>query len=150
MARRVLASMQQNAASVKRAGRGGVQCGMSNCRKILLAAACLLGAGVSATRLCAPAYAGDFATYAEDEDACRHAGAAAIQGASGPAAAQRYDIAHGRCMVAHGRMRQMGDARDDAPPGGPAYPNVHSFGYPDAFYSVPYATPGYGYDGFSY
>ncbi len=118
---------------------------MSASSKLLLVAACLLGA----TKLAAPAYGGDFATYAEDEDTCRHAGAAAIQGATGPSAAQRYDIAHGRCMVAHGRMRQMGDARDDGPPG-PAYPNVHSSEYPDAFYSIPYATPGYGYDGFSY
>ncbi len=122
---------------------------MSIARTLLLSAACLLGTGVSAARFSRPAYAGDFATYAEDEDVCRRAGAAAIQGASGPAAAQRYDIAHGRCMMAHGRMRQMGDGLDGGPPG-PAYPNVHGFGYPDAFYSIPYATPGYGYDGFSY
>ena len=53
-------------------------------------------------------------------------------------------------MVAHGRIRQMG-AYPGEPPN-PAYVagNPHSFEYPDAFYSVPYATPGYGYDGFSY
>ena len=34
----------------------------------------------------------------------------------------------------------------------PAYrdSNPHTFEYPDAFFSVPYATPGYGYDGFSW
>ncbi len=113
--------------------------------KLLLAATCLLGALTFAPA----AYGGGFAAYAEDEDVCRRAGAAAIQGATGPAAAQRYDVAHGRCMMAHGRLRQMGGAVDDGPPG-PAYPNVHSSEYPDAFYSIPYATPGYGYDGFSY
>ncbi len=121
---------------------------MSARQTLFLAAACL-GSTLSAAGLPRPAHAGDFATYAEDEDVCRRAGAAAIQGASGPAAAQRYDVAHGRCMMAHGRMRMMGDERQGGPPG-PAYPNVHGYGYPDAFYSVPYATPGYGYDGFSY
>ena len=94
-----------------------------------------------------PAYGADFATYGEDEDACRRAGAAAIKGTSGPAAAQRYDVAHGRCMAAHWRMRQFGGG----PPtdGPPDAGNVHGFEFPDAYYSVPYATPGYGYDGFS-
>ena len=52
-------------------------------------------------------------------------------------------------MVAHGRMRQMG-AWQDGPPGPASSGNPHGFEYPDAFYSIPYATPGYGYDGFSY
>ena len=114
-------------------------------RTLLLAAACLL----AAARLAPSARAGDFATYAEDEDACRRVGAVAIRGATGPQAAQRYDAAHGRCMMARGRMRFMDEAGPPGPPG-PAYPNVHGYGFPDAYYSVPYATPGYGYDGFSY
>ena len=122
---------------------------MPTLRTTLLAAACLLGAGVTATPLVAPAYGQDFARYGQDEDTCSKVGAAAIRSASGPAAAQRYDMAHGRCMAAHGRMRQFGGGPDGSPPGTPYAPNVHSFEYPDAFYSVPYATPGYGYDGFS-
>jgi hypothetical protein len=106
-------------------------------------AASLLAIDVSAVRL---AHAGDFAAFGEDEDVCRRVGAEAIKGASGPAAAQRYDYAHWQCMVAHGRMRQMGAYPYGPPPG---TGNPHSFDYPDAFYSIPYATPGYGYDGFS-
>ena len=109
-------------------------------RQTLLVTACLRG--LAAQR----AQASGFTAFAEDEDVCRKAGAAAINGASGPTAAQRYDTTYGRCMAAHIRMRQM------AGPSGPDYPvgNPHGFEYPDAFYSVPYATPGYGYDGFSY
>jgi hypothetical protein len=94
------------------------------------------------------ATASPFTSFAEDENTCRQAASAAIHNAAGPQAAQRYDIAHYRCMVAHGRMRQIDAARNAAPDPQPA--NPHSFDFPDAYYSVPYATPGYGYDGFSY
>ena len=90
-----------------------------------------------------------FSDFAADEDDCRGVGTAAIQGGSGPTAAQRYDYAYRRCMAVHGRMRRIGAAQADPQAGGPAG-NPHSFEYPDAFYSIPYATPGYGYDGFSY
>ena len=115
---------------------------MSVFRKALLLAAGL--ACASALQLARPAMASGFTTFAADEDVCRRVGAAAINGATGPSAAQRYDVAHARCMIAHSRMRQM--RADEGPPIG----NPHSFEYPDAFYSIPYATPGYGYDGFSW
>jgi len=51
-------------------------------------------------------------------------------------------------MAAHDRTRMMEAYRIAAPPGTPAG-NPHSFEYPDAFYSIPCATPGHGYDGFS-
>jgi hypothetical protein len=96
-----------------------------------------------------------FATFGEDEDACRHVGAAAIKAASygeihsDALTARSYDQAYQRCMFEHGRARQIaqmpGARNTDGPPG-----NVHSFEYPDAFYHIPYATPGYGYDGYSY
>jgi hypothetical protein len=97
-----------------------------------------------------------FAAFGEDEDACRQVGAAAIKAAqdtgaprSDTLAARSYDQAYQRCMFEHGRARQMaqmeGARGAEGPPG-----NVHSFEYPDAFYHIPYATPGYGYDGFSY
>jgi hypothetical protein len=108
---------------------------------VLAAMICLLGAGASAT---------DFTAFGEDEDICRHVGEAAIQGATGATAAQRYDIAHGDCLAAHARMRWMNAYRDGPPPP-PFYPrgNPDNFHYPDAYTSIPYATPGYGYDGFS-
>ena len=115
-----------------------------------LVSACLIGLGVSATHFARPAYGSGFTDFAEDETVCRQAGTAAINGGSGAVAAKRYDFAYQRCMMAHGQMRQMDAYRQDGPYG-PGYPvgNPHSFEYPDAFYSVPYATPGYGYDGFS-
>jgi hypothetical protein len=121
---------------------------MGSLRLGLLVAACLLGSGAAVADLARPAHASDFTAFAEDEDLCRQAGTAAINGATGRMAAQRYDVAHGRCMATHGRMRMMDAYRNAVPP---AYPigNPHSFDYPDAFYSIPYATPGYGYDGFS-
>jgi hypothetical protein len=112
-------------------------------RIIRLAFFCLL-----AVRFASLAWASDFTAFAEDEDVCRRVGAAAIGGGVGPAAAQRYDAAYGRCMFAHGRMRRMGGDPQGGP-GGPPAPNVHAGEFPDAFYSIPYATPGYGYDGFS-
>ena len=123
---------------------------MSSTRKILLVAACLMGSSAAVLKLASPAYGSDFTEFAEDEDVCRQAGTAAIKEATGATAAQRYDFAHGRCMAAHGRMRMMDAYRNAAPPD--AYPsgNPDSFDYPDAFYSIPYGTPGYGYDGFSY
>ena len=118
-------------------------------RTIARLAACHLAIAVFAGHLVRPAFGGGFTTFAEDENVCRSAGAAAIKGAAGPSAAQRYDYAHARCMIAHGRMRQM-DAFRNGGPGGPyGAGNPHSFEYPDAFYSIPYATPGYGYNGFS-
>jgi hypothetical protein len=111
--------------------------------KFPLAASCLLAS-------CAFAAAADFSAFGEDEEICRHAGEAAIQGATGPTAAQRYDMAHGQCMAAHARLRWMNAYRDGPPPvafapGG----NPDNFHYPEAFTGIPYATPGYGYDGFS-
>jgi hypothetical protein len=119
---------------------------MAVIRKVFLVAAGLLAVGVSASKLASPAYGSDFTAFAEDEDVCRAVGAAAIKGASGPSAARRYDVAHGQCMAARGRMRWMGGYQ-----GGGVYPGAdrHSYDFPDAFYSSPYATPGYGYDGFS-
>ena len=108
----------------------------------------LLGMTVLLTGTCtAHAFASDFTAFAEDENVCRSAGAKAIDGASGPSAAHRYDLVYGRCMVAHGRRRQVDSMQQD---GGYAAGGPGSFAYPDAFYSIPYATPGYGYDGFSY
>jgi len=108
-------------------------------RKILLAA-CLLAITTQTAR------AQNFTAFGEDENICRQAGADAIKGASGPAAAQRYDIAHARCMATQFRMRQMNAYRNATPPN---YPVPNGTGFPDAFYHIPYATPGYGYDGFS-
>ncbi len=123
---------------------------MTTTRQALLITACLLGAGMSAASLARPAYAQNFSTFAEDEDVCRQAGTAAIQGASGPAAAKRYDLAHWRCMVEHARMRQMDAYQNAAPPGPGSFAGrPDNFDYPDAYYAIPYATPGYGYDGFS-
>ncbi len=122
---------------------------MHNTLKLLLVTACVFGSVVKPTR---PAHASGFTDFAADEDTCRRAGTAAIQGGSGPAAAARYDYTYRRCMAFHGNKRQM-DAYAGGPPGpGPAYrdSNPHTFEYPDAFFSVPYATPGYGYDGFSW
>ncbi len=120
-----------------------VQPGMNPIRNIILTTAGLLSAGILVPL--APAHATDFSAFGEDEDICRRAGAEAIKGATGPTAAQRYDAAHAQCMAIHFRMRLMG-----AYPA-PGYPsgNPDNFEYPDAFYGIPYATPGYGYDGFS-
>ena len=132
---------------VKRRGLRRVEWTMSDKRKTILLVAGLLCAGACTLQLARPALASEFTTFAADEDVCRRVGAAAIQGATGPSAVQRYDYAHAKCMMAHSRMRQFG--ADNGPPGYSAG-NPHSFEYPDAFYSIPYATPGYGYDGFSY
>jgi hypothetical protein len=142
-------SRTKHLAALKRRERPGVQCNMKLIRHTPTGAACLLAFGVYLAQIAQPAHASDFTAFAEDEDACRRVGAAAIKDASGPAAAGRYDFAHRQCMVAHGTMRQMEAYRNAAPDS--AYPagNPHSFEYPDAFYSIPYATPGYGYDGFS-
>ena len=111
----------------------------------LLAAACLLVAPAVTRHLICPAYGSGFTAFADDEEVCRRAGTAAIADSSGPSAAQRYDSAYRRCMAAHGRARQMNAYPQDAYHDG----SLHGFEYPDAFYSIPYATPGYGYDGFS-
>ncbi len=114
--------------------------------KLVVVVTCVLGC--LASTLLTPAFgSGGFTAFAEDEDVCRQVGAAAIQGASGPTAAHRYDGAYRGCMFAHGRDRQMRDYADQAEYGIPGKPNGD---FPDAYYSVPYATPGYGYDGFSY
>jgi hypothetical protein len=124
---------------------------MVTASKFFLAATCLLGPGISGARLVQPADASPFTTFAEDEDACRQAGSAAIRGASGPSAAQRYDFAYRNCMADHGRRRLRGAYAEGAPAfAGYAAGNLRSGEFPDAFYSIPYATPGYGYDGFSY
>ncbi len=118
-------------------------------RRTLLLTASLLW--MSAMQLGRPAHGNDFTAFAEDEDVCRHVGTVAIKGAAGPSAAQRYDMAYRQCMVVHGRRRQLGAYPQGGPAGAGEPPgNPHSFEYPDAFYSIPYATPGYGYDGFSY
>lgn len=119
-------------------------------RKILLVAACLLGSGGGVLKFASPAYGSDFTQFAEDEDVCRQAGTAAINQATGATAAQRYDFAHGQCMAAHGRRRMMDAYRNAAPPSFYPTGNPDSFDYPGALYSIPYGTPGYGYDGFSY
>jgi len=119
--------------------------------KIILFACCLVGAGVFKPNLVRLAHASPFTAFADDEDVCRRVGAAAIKDASGPSAAQRYDAARGQCMMAHLRTRQMRAYAQDAPPVPQARPGPSDNSqYPDAFYSIPYATPGYGYDGFSY
>jgi hypothetical protein len=114
-------------------------------RTFLIVAACLLTTG-----LLRPARAQGFAAFGEDEDICRRVGSAAIKDATGPAAAHRYDVAHGQCMAEHARARWMNAFPQGGPPG-PGYRGggPDNFHYPDAFYSIPYATPGYGYDGFS-
>ena len=94
-----------------------------------------------------------FAQFGEDENVCRQSGAAAVRvtpDSDEAAAAHRYDYAYQRCMFEHGRRRQMDHMAGNDPADDPTHANVHSFEYPDAFYSIPYATPGYGYDGFSY
>ena len=114
-----------------------------------LTAACLLAAALSILQAGGPAYGSDFTNFADDENLCRRAGADAIQGASGPEAAHRYDLAHWRCMAAHGQARQM-DAWRNSPPGPARFSaRPDNSDFPDAYYSIPYATPGYGYDGFS-
>jgi hypothetical protein len=112
-----------------------------------LAAARLLAAAILASNYAPAAHAQNFTAFGEDENICRQAGATAINGASGPEAARRYDIAHARCMAAQFRKRQIDAYRNATPP---AYPTPYSVGAPDAFTHIPYATPGYGYDGFSF
>ena len=131
---------------------GRVSCvgnNMSHSRKTFLLGAFLVGFGAAVAKLSSPAHGSDFTAFAEDEDVCRQAGTKAIQGASGPEAAQRYDVAHGQCMVAHGRMRMIDAYRNATLREAYPFGNPDSFDYPDAFYGIPYATPGYGYDGFS-
>jgi hypothetical protein len=118
---------------------------------ILLGTTLLAGCALPPPPMAPPGVGGNFAAFGEDEDVCRKAGAAALGSAADPDAdaaanAHRYDYAYQRCMFMHGQARQMrAMTADDPGPGG----NVHSFEYPDAFYSIPYATRGYGYDGFS-
>ena len=119
---------------------------MSLLHKPFLAVVGLLSAGLTVMPVVRSAHASDFTAFAADEDVCRRAGAEAIGTASGPSAASRYDMAYRRCMAMQGRRRQMGAYADGAGPVG----NPHGFEFPAAFYSIPYATPGYGYDGFSY
>ena len=119
---------------------------------ILAAAALLAGCALPPPPMSPPGAGGNFAAFGEDENMCRKAGEAAIAPASAPdtdeaASAHRYDYAYQRCMFLHGQARQLRAMTADDP--GPAG-NVHSFEYPDAFYSIPYDTPGYGYDGFSW
>ncbi len=136
-----------------------VEPAMSNIRMSFLLSAALLGGCVAPPPMPLGVAGGppSFAAFGEDEDACRREGTEAIQAgadaqdAGGPAAARRYDYAYQRCMFIHGRNRQMQAAARAAPPDASAErENLHSFDQPDAFYSVPYATPGYGYDGFSW
>ena len=120
---------------------------MTHTFRVLVIAACVL----TAAQIERPAYGSDFTSFAEDENVCRQAGAEAIKGAAGPEAAHRYDMAHWRCMAAHGQARQMRAYQDDGPPRpGDFTGRPDNSDFPDAYYSVPYATPGYGYDGFSY
>jgi len=104
----------------------------------------LVSFGLLAPQIVRPAQASGFTAFTEDEEVCRRVGTAAIGDAVGPAAARRYDFATQRCMFAHIRRRQMGAAH---PPEPPAASNT--VGFPDAYFAIPYATPGYGYDGFS-
>jgi hypothetical protein len=119
---------------------------------LLLCSAILAGCALPPPPMAAPGPGGNFAAFGEDENACREAGAAALSAPSAPesdaaANAHRYDYAYQRCMFMHGQARQMrAMTADDPGPRG----NVHSFEYPDAFYAIPYDTPGYGYDGFSW
>ncbi len=123
---------------------------------LLLSAALLCGcAAPAAMPLVMAGGAPSFAQFGEDENFCRQVGAAAAQVAPGTqadeaAAAHRYDDSYQRCMFEHGRSRMMAHMAGRDPSDDPTHANVHSFEYPDAFYSVPYGTPGYGYDGFSY
>ncbi len=117
---------------------------------LLLGTALLAGCALPPPPLAPPGLGGSFAFFGEDEDICRKEGQAALAAsanADAPTNARRYDYAYQRCMFLHGQARQMRALAADAP--GPVG-NVHSFEYPDAFYSVPYGTPGYGYDGFSW
>ncbi len=109
--------------------------------------ATLLTATFLIAAIALPAHASGFTDFADDENACRHAGTAAIAGATGATAAHRYDAAYQRCMFNHVRARHFAGAADRPPFAPPLPPDGH---FPDAYYSVPYATPGYGYDGFSY
>jgi hypothetical protein len=104
-----------------------------------------------ALTLAAPlsAAATPFTDFADDENACRQAGAQAIADATGPQAAQRYDYAYNTCMAAHIRARQRGAYRAGPPIPPERLGNPHTAEFPDAYYGIPYATPGYGYDGFS-
>ncbi len=105
-----------------------------------------------------PGFGGNFADFGQDENTCRKVGAAAIQAADQQAspdkaaanASYRYDTAYRNCMVGKGQARRMGSLDGDGQ-ADPPYrrSNPHSFDFPDAYYSIPYATPGYGYDGFS-
>jgi hypothetical protein len=95
------------------------------------------------------AHASPFTDFADDENVCRQAGAHAIAGAIGPQAAQRYDYAYNTCMAAHIHARQRGAYLAGPPIPPERLGNPHTAEFPDAYYSVPYATPGYGYDGFS-
>ncbi len=119
--------------------------------KILVGLAWLVAFATPAAYFARSAYGSDFSAFSDDESVCSRLGGAAIKGAADGLAAQRYDTAYRRCMAMHLRTRQM-EAYRQGGPYSDAYPagNPHSFDYPDAFYSVPYATPGYGYDGFSY
>jgi len=118
----------------------------------LLGSAILGGCALPPPPMAAPGIGGSFAAFGEDENACRKAGEAALSAPASPDAdaaanAHRYDYAYQRCMFMHGQARQMrAISADDPGPGG----NLHSFEYPDAFYSIPYDTPGYGYDGCSW
>jgi hypothetical protein len=130
---------------------------MPTIRITILTAACLLAGCVAPgpPPLAPPGAGGNFAAFGQDEDACRQAGAAAIQAAPADTTdtpARRYDFAYRQCMVMHGQMRQMGSFSGTVAAGAPPYrrDNPHGFEFPDAFFSVPYGTPGYGYDGFSY
>ena len=119
--------------------------------KTLLGLTWLVALAAPTTYFARPAYGSDFSAFSDDEGVCSRLGGAAIKGAAGGLAAQRYDAAYRRCMATRMQTRQMQAYRQGGAYGG-AYPggNPHGFEYPDAFYSVPYATPGYGYDGFAY
>jgi hypothetical protein len=117
---------------------------------ILACITLLAGCALPPAPMAPPGAGGNFAAFGEDENECRKAGEAAIvapAGSDADAAAHAHRYAYQRCMFMHGQARQMRAMTADDP--GPAG-NVHSFEYPDAFYSVPYDTPGYGYDGFSW
>ena len=131
---------------------------------------------MSATRLCLflaislaactadpigpPGAGGNFAAFGQDENTCRTAGTAAINAPPPPAQAgaqpvtpaQKYDYAYQTCMISQILARQRGAYANNAPQGPAPYPRPYrpNAEFPDAFYSIPYATPGYGYDGFSY
>lgn len=119
--------------------------------KTILVTSCLLWSGVFIVRIGCPAYGSDFTAFAEAEEICRKVGTQSIDGASGPSAARHYDFAYRQCMVAQSRIRQSGATPPGIPPAGSGtIGNSGNFEYPNAFYAIPYATPGYGYDGFGY